>query len=69
MKHHLPQMLTLWGNAFPRSSKEFEQEKTRGDAYTWHVTLESRAGALCCKIVDCMTCKHCLLYNYYSNKE
>ena len=24
-------------------------EKTRGDSFTWQVTLESRAGALCGK--------------------
>lgn len=50
-KHHLPQMLVLWGNAFPKTVKEFDQEKNRGDAYTWHVTLECRAGALCCKYI------------------
>lgn len=49
VRHHLPQMLALWANAFPKTVKEFEQEKSRGDAYTWHVTLECRAGALCCK--------------------
>lgn len=54
-KHHLPQMLALWANAFPKTVKEFEQEKNRGDAYTWHVTLECRAGALCCKYThDCV---------------
>lgn len=42
-------MLALWTNAFPKTVKEFDQEKTRGDAYTWHVTMECRAGALCCK--------------------
>ena len=49
IKHHLPQMLALWANAFPKTVKEFDQEKNRGDAYTWHVTLECRAGALCCE--------------------
>ena len=49
VKHHMQQLMTLWTSAFPRSSKEFEQEKTKGDSFTWHVTLESRAGALCCK--------------------
>ncbi len=46
VKHHLPRMLLLWKNAFPRSSKEAEAEKQRGDAFTWQVTLEARAGAL-----------------------
>ena len=39
-------MLLLWRNAFPRSTKELESEKARGDAFTWQVTLEGRAGAL-----------------------
>lgn len=39
-------MLLLWRNAFPRSNKELESEKVRGDAFTWQVTLEARAGAL-----------------------
>jgi hypothetical protein len=39
-------MLLLWRNAFPRSAKELESEKARGDAFTWQVTLEGRAGAL-----------------------
>ena len=47
VKHHLPRMLLLWKNAFPRSAKEAEAEKQRGDAFTWQVTLEARAGALC----------------------
>uniref|UniRef100_T1IQK7 HEAT repeat-containing protein 5A n=1 Tax=Strigamia maritima TaxID=126957 RepID=T1IQK7_STRMM len=42
----LPRMMLLWRNSFPRSSKELESEKARGDAFTWQVTLESRAGAL-----------------------
>ena len=46
VKSHLPRMLLLWRNAFPRSSKELESEKARGDAFTWQVTLEGRAGAL-----------------------
>lgn len=39
-------MLLLWRNSFPRSNKELESEKARGDAFTWQVTLEGRAGAL-----------------------
>ncbi|XP_037078584.1 HEAT repeat-containing protein 5B-like [Pollicipes pollicipes] len=42
----LPRMLLLWRNAFPRSAKELDSEKARGDAFTWQVTLEGRAGAL-----------------------
>ncbi|KAG6464566.1 hypothetical protein O3G_MSEX014605 [Manduca sexta] len=42
----LPRMLLLWRNSFPRSAKELESEKSRGDAFTWQVTLEGRAGAL-----------------------
>lgn len=39
-------MLLLWKNAFPRSHKELEAEKQRGDSFTWQVTLEARSGAL-----------------------
>jgi HEAT repeat-containing protein 5 len=46
VKGLLPRMLLLWRNAFPRSTKELESEKARGDAFTWQVTLEGRAGAL-----------------------
>ncbi|XP_060537015.1 HEAT repeat-containing protein 5B isoform X2 [Cylas formicarius] len=42
----LPRMLLLWRNSFPRSAKELESEKARGDVFTWQVTLEGRAGAL-----------------------
>ncbi|XP_063929374.1 HEAT repeat-containing protein 5B isoform X4 [Zophobas morio] len=42
----LPRMLLLWRNSFPRSTKELDSEKARGDAFTWQVTLEGRAGAL-----------------------
>lgn len=46
LKGLLPHMSLLWRNSFPRSGKEMESEKARGDAFTWQVTLESRAGAL-----------------------
>ncbi|XP_054715706.1 HEAT repeat-containing protein 5B-like [Uloborus diversus] len=46
VKGLLPRMLLLWKNSFPRSNKELEQERHRGDAFTWQVTLEGRAGAL-----------------------
>ena len=42
----LPRMLLLWRNAFPRNIKELDSEKARGDAFTWKVSLEGRAGAL-----------------------
>ena len=32
-----PRMLLLWRNSFPRSAKELESEKARGDAFTWQV--------------------------------
>lgn len=56
VKHHLPQMLALWSNVFPKTVKEFEQEKARGDSYTWHVTLECHAGALCSMASFCTSC-------------
>ncbi|GFR27805.1 HEAT repeat-containing protein 5B [Trichonephila clavata] len=46
VKGLLPRMMLLWKNSFPRSNKELEQERHRGDAFTWQVTLEGRAGAL-----------------------
>ncbi|XP_076872255.1 HEAT repeat-containing protein 5B isoform X2 [Brachyhypopomus gauderio] len=47
VRYHLPKMMLLWRNVFPRSQKELEAEKARGDSFTWQVTLEGRAGALC----------------------
>ncbi|XP_072169312.1 HEAT repeat-containing protein 5B-like [Diadema setosum] len=47
VRNHLPRLLLLWRNAFPRSSREMDSEKARGDAFTWQVMLEGRAGALC----------------------
>lgn len=49
VQHHLPRMLLLWKCIFPSSPKDLETENTRGDAFTWQVTLEGRAGALCGK--------------------
>lgn len=46
VKGLLPRMHLLWRNSFPKSAKELENEKARGDAFTWQVTLEGRAGAL-----------------------
>lgn len=47
IQHHLPRILLLWKCAFPPSPKDLETEKCRGDSFTWQVTLEGRAGALC----------------------
>uniref|UniRef100_A0A6B2ELW8 HEAT repeat-containing protein 5A n=1 Tax=Phlebotomus kandelakii TaxID=1109342 RepID=A0A6B2ELW8_9DIPT len=46
VKGLLPRMHLLWRNSFPKSEKELNNEKARGDAFTWQVTLEGRAGAL-----------------------
>lgn len=40
----LPRMVLLWRNSFPRSNKELESEKARGDAFTWQV------GPIYCRI-------------------
>jgi hypothetical protein len=37
VKALLPRMLLLWRNSFPKSAKELESEKARGDAFTWQV--------------------------------
>ncbi|KAJ7406069.1 hypothetical protein WISP_136143 [Willisornis vidua] len=47
VQHHLPRILLLWKCIFPSSPKDLETEKSRGDSFTWQVTLEGRAGALC----------------------
>ena len=39
VKGLLPRMLLLWKNSFPRSNKEIESEKARGDAFTWQVRV------------------------------
>lgn len=58
VKGLLPRMLLLWRNAFPRSTKELESEKARGDAFTWQVTLEGRAGALSAMHSFLQHCNH-----------
>ncbi|XP_030626856.1 HEAT repeat-containing protein 5A [Chanos chanos] len=45
--HYLPRMLLLWKCAFPLSVRDMDGELRRGDSFTWQVTLEGRAGALC----------------------
>lgn len=47
VSHHLARVLLLWKCVFPASPKDLETEKSRGDLFTWQVTLEGRAGALC----------------------
>ncbi|XP_047716993.1 HEAT repeat-containing protein 5A isoform X6 [Prionailurus viverrinus] len=47
VSHHLARVLLLWKCVFPLSPKDLETEKNRGDSFTWQVTLEGRAGALC----------------------
>jgi hypothetical protein len=39
VKSLLPRMLLLWRNSFPKSAKELESEKARGDAFTWQVII------------------------------
>uniref|UniRef100_A0A8D0PMU8 HEAT repeat-containing protein 5A n=1 Tax=Sus scrofa TaxID=9823 RepID=A0A8D0PMU8_PIG len=46
VSHHLARVLLLWKCVFPVSPKDLETEKSRGDSFTWQVTLEGRAGAL-----------------------
>lgn len=47
VKLHLRRLLLLWRCVFPASLREQEMEQQRGDYFTWRVTLEGRAGALC----------------------
>ncbi|XP_006890037.1 PREDICTED: HEAT repeat-containing protein 5A-like isoform X1 [Elephantulus edwardii] len=47
VSHHLARVLLLWKCVFPVSPKDLETEKSRGDSFTWQITLEGRAGALC----------------------
>lgn len=46
VKTLLPRLLLLWKNSFPRSTKDLDSEKARGDAFTWQITMENRSGAL-----------------------
>ncbi|MEE6510381.1 hypothetical protein FKM82_030095 [Ascaphus truei] len=43
---HLGRLLLLWRSVFPLTSKDLDTERSRGDTFTWQVTLEGRAGAL-----------------------
>ncbi|XP_051502390.1 HEAT repeat-containing protein 5A isoform X1 [Myxocyprinus asiaticus] len=60
VEHHLPRMLLLWKCAFPLSVKDLESELRRGDSFTWQVTLEGRAGALCAMKSLVLHCKDLL---------
>lgn len=62
VRYHLPKMLLLWRNVFPRSQKELEAEKARGDSFSWQVMLEGRAGALCGKTSEFIPPSRSLLY-------
>lgn len=46
----LPRLVSLWCHVFPRSSAEFDQERQRGDSFTWTLTLNQRSDALCSMI-------------------
>ncbi|XP_056332537.1 HEAT repeat-containing protein 5A [Danio aesculapii] len=60
MEHHLPRLLLLCKCAFPLSVKDVEMELRRGDSFTWQVTLEGRAGALCAMKSLVVHCKELL---------
>uniref|UniRef100_A0A8C1ICG2 HEAT repeat-containing protein 5A n=1 Tax=Cyprinus carpio TaxID=7962 RepID=A0A8C1ICG2_CYPCA len=60
MEHHLPRLLLLWKCAFPLSVRDLENELRRGDSFTWQVTLEGRAGALCAMKSLVVHCKDLL---------
>ncbi|KAL0968979.1 hypothetical protein UPYG_G00220780 [Umbra pygmaea] len=47
VEHHLSRMLLLCRCAFPPSVRDLDIDLRRGDHFTWQVTLEGRAGALC----------------------
>lgn len=46
VRNLLPRLMLIWKNSFPRSNKDLDSEKSRGDAFTWQITLENRTGAL-----------------------
>lgn len=46
VRSFLPRLLLIWKNSFPRNNKDLDSEKSRGDAFTWQITLENRSGAL-----------------------
>ncbi|CAF4841473.1 unnamed protein product, partial [Rotaria sp. Silwood1] len=50
IKKFVPRLVLLWRNVFPRSQTDFEQEKQRGDSFTWTLSFNQRSGALCSMI-------------------
>ncbi|OCT68730.1 HEAT repeat-containing protein 5A isoform X2 [Xenopus laevis] len=46
VQSQLARLLLLWRSVFPVTPKDLDTERRRGDAFTWQVTLEGRAGAL-----------------------
>ncbi|CAF2246902.1 unnamed protein product [Rotaria magnacalcarata] len=50
IKKFVPRLVLLWRNVFPRSQSDFEQEKQRGDSFTWTLSFNQRSGALCSMI-------------------
>lgn len=60
MRDHVPKVMALWKAAFPRSAREAEAEKGRGDALSWACSLEARAGALAAMSAFAMHCKELL---------
>lgn len=56
VRQHLPRLLSLWKSAFPRTAKELETEKSRGDSFTWQVAVEGRACALACMHALVVSC-------------
>ncbi|XP_043929761.1 HEAT repeat-containing protein 5A isoform X2 [Protopterus annectens] len=60
VSHHLPRVLLLWRCMFPQSPQDLETERSRGDSFTWQVTLEGRSGALCAMKSFICHCKNLL---------
>lgn len=46
VRRHLTRVRKLWLLTMPSSLEHLEQEKRRGDASTWQLSLETRSGAL-----------------------
>ncbi|XP_071971491.1 HEAT repeat-containing protein 5A isoform X1 [Engystomops pustulosus] len=46
VRPHLGRLLLLWRSVFPQNLKDLDMERSRGDSFTWQVTLEGRAGAM-----------------------
>ncbi|RNA33832.1 HEAT repeat-containing 5B-like isoform X1 [Brachionus plicatilis] len=46
VRKHFNRIRKLWTLTLPSDLEQIEQEKKRGDASTWQLSLESRAGAL-----------------------